>query len=79
MVISDDGKPLLCDFASSRMIIASKVVISPVSGAAGSCEYTAPELLAIDENFENTSPSLSKEADVWAFGMTTFVCGRIFL
>ena len=69
-MISPDGRALLCDFGCSRMLLASRTMAQPTSTTKGTNQFWAPELISIDGG----SVSQSKETDVWAFGMTVYVC-----
>jgi serine/threonine protein kinase len=69
IVISPEGRALLCDFGSSRTLLASRSLAQMSSGLKGTINYLAPEL--IDES--NPHAQYSKQTDVWAFSMTVYV------
>ena len=65
------GKALICDFGCARMIVASRTMAGVTSTVKGTHSFWAPELLDLDRPGKH-----SKETDVWAFGMTTYVRRR---
>ncbi|OCB88527.1 kinase-like protein [Sanghuangporus baumii] len=67
VLVSSSGDALICDFGCSRMITASQSLAKPSSGLKGTPRYQAYELLT-DGGFKG----YTKEADVWAFGMTVY-------
>ena len=71
-----DGQPQICDFGISSVVASSTslgITSSHSSGAKGSLRWMAIELLIMTEA-EDSPVSHSKETDVWAFGMTAYVC-----
>lgn len=71
MLIGDDGSPLLADFGRSKIIGSGGFTTVLFAGAL---RYMAPELLAPPEGAsaedeENFDPDLTKESDVYGFGM----------
>ena len=75
-MISESGRPLICDFGISSVVASSTslgITSSHSSGAKGSLRWMAIELLIMTEA-EDSPVSHSKETDVWAFGMTAYVC-----
>lgn len=75
IVVSPEGRALICDFGSSRMILATRTLVNMTSGPKGTVNYLAPELV----DFSNPHIKHSKETDVWAFSMTLYVRGGIHL
>jgi serine/threonine protein kinase len=70
VLIDDNGSPLLSDFGRSKVLDKHGFT----TGWSGSPRYLAPELLdapdnASSEEKNNFIPSLTKESDVYAFGM----------
>lgn len=59
--MSDDGTPRLCDFGRSKIVNQNGFT----TALAGSQRFMAPELLVADE-----LGTLTKETDVYVFGMT---------
>lgn len=67
VLIDLDGNPLVSDFGISHLVSLSTTLIATTGGnAKGSLRWMAIELFTDDISF-------SKEADVWAFGMTVYV------
>ena len=66
VVISADGRALLCDLGCARMSIFSCSMAKITETPKGTAHYWAPELY---------KPGVvhSEETDVWAFGMTVYV------
>ncbi|KIM68492.1 hypothetical protein SCLCIDRAFT_1184336, partial [Scleroderma citrinum Foug A] len=64
ILISDDGRALLCDFGLSSLV-TSTFSMTVECRRGGSLPWTAPECLASDEWH------VTAARDVWAFGMTT--------
>ena len=71
-MIASDGSAMICDFGCSRMEVASLTMAQVTTSDKGTNLFWAPELIDI-----NNRKKHSKETDVWAFGMTTYV--SIFL
>ena len=71
-MVSFTGTAMISDFGTSRMIGASYSPACPSSTPKGTYQYLAPELVSPDVAVH------SKEADVWAFGMTIHVCNTQF-
>ncbi|KAL5522416.1 hypothetical protein ACEPAG_8432 [Sanghuangporus baumii] len=67
VLVSSSGDALICDFGCSRIITASQSLAKPSSGLKGTPRYQAYELLT-----EGRFKGYTKEADVWAFGMTVY-------
>ncbi|KAL5480710.1 hypothetical protein ACEPAI_9650 [Sanghuangporus weigelae] len=67
VLVSSSGDALICDFGCSRIITASQSLAKPSSGLKGTPRYQAYELLT-----EGGFKGYTKEADVWAFGMTVY-------
>lgn len=74
VLVSSSGDALICDFGCSRMITASQSLAKVSSGLKGTPRYQAYELLS-----EGGFKGYTKEADVWAFGMTVYVSTFITL
>ena len=66
-MIGDEGQAMICDFGSARVELTTQSVAAPTSSLKGTCNYWAPELLVSD------GTRMSKQSDVWAFGMTIYV------
>ncbi|KIJ27044.1 hypothetical protein M422DRAFT_128068, partial [Sphaerobolus stellatus SS14] len=64
ILVSEDGTPCITDFGLSRLLKESELGLTTSSNAAGSLRWMAPELL------QGGLTKVSKESDVWAFGMT---------
>ena len=58
---------MICDFGCARMEQATQSLAAPSSAEKGTWNYLAPELL------QPGAERMSKETDVWAFGMTIYV------
>ena len=70
VIISSEGRALICDFGCSRMLLASRTVAQLTSTTKGTNQFWAPELISVADG----EVKQSKETDVWAFGMTVYVC-----
>ena len=68
-MIGLDGQAMICDFGCARAEMASQSIAAPTSTLKGTCHYWAPELL----DFNGKGTKMSKQSDVWAFGMTIYV------
>ena len=62
----------MCDFGTSRILQASLSLGKPTPTQKGTAQYLAIELVTTDDDGNPVSMQ-SKEADVWAFGMSIFV------
>jgi len=69
VLVSDEGRPLICDFGRSKILEVKGFTTTTV---AGTIRYMAPELtpdglpeLALD----SFVPILTQKSDVYAFGM----------
>jgi serine/threonine protein kinase len=67
--VSNSGTLRIGDFGLSRMMSEEAVWLTNASQAAGTVRWMAPELLNGD------APRVTKESDIYAFGMTVLVCG----
>ena len=65
------GEPLITDFGLSRMITYSQTFMaSAMNGSIKrSLRWMAYELLSREDEAKHT-----KESDMWAYGMTIYVC-----
>ena len=72
--MSSAGDALICDFGSSRMIAASRSLANLSSGLKGTPRYLAYELLVAPESSDGRLSGHTMKSDVWAFGMTIYVC-----
>lgn len=63
---------MICDFGAARMQEAARSLGVPTTGAKGTYNYWAPELLTASGAEDGTS-----RVDEWAFGMTIYVM-RLF-
>ena len=72
MLISDSGSPLLADFGISRVLSETATIFQGTTSGStrGTARYIAREILSPSDP---RSPIYTKEADVWAFGMTIYV------
>ena len=68
IVVGPGGRAMICNFGCARIEKATQSLAAPTSMLKGTCHYWAPELLR--------SGKMSKESDVWAFGMTIYVSNR---
>ena len=69
--MSANGTPLLSDFGISRLQYDGKTITGTKTFRL-TVRWIAPEL--IDESNDSTSHQMhTKETDVWAFGMVTYV------
>ena len=66
--MSDEGRPLICDFGLAR-IVPESVSLSNTTTVRGSVRWMAPEF------FRGYYPVTehSKATDVWSFGVTVYV------
>ena len=72
VLISNTGLPLICDFGISRLLAASQTLDMNASGQLrGSPRWMAIELFSGEGD---SHPTHTLKTDVWAFGMTTYVC-----
>jgi serine/threonine protein kinase len=67
VLVDTHGTALLTDFGLSRMMEDSTLWNTTASVAKGTIRWMAPELL------DGTVQTVTKEADIWAFGMTAYV------
>ena len=66
-MISESGRPLICDFGISRMLNCSITFQTQTTNdVRGTRRFMAPEL------FEGTGKN-TKASDIWALGMTFYV------
>ncbi|THH06165.1 hypothetical protein EW145_g4263 [Phellinidium pouzarii] len=72
VLVSSSGDPKICDFGISRAINATQVRLGGnttfLNGAPGTAQWMAQELILQGHIYTKSS----KEADVWAFGMTIY-------
>lgn len=76
ILVSDSNPPsaIICDFGASRIFNASLQLGQPSSSRKGTTRWLAFEIITgmpCQSNY-------SKEADVWAFGMTVYVSQSLF-
>lgn len=65
-MIDRDGRPLLCDFGRSKILDHAGFTTI----FAGAARYMAPELLSPEDDAdEEFTPVITKETDVYGFGM----------
>ena len=66
--MSDEGRPLICDFGIAR-IVPESASLSNTTTVRGSVRWMAPEF------FKSEAPVTehSEATDVWAFGATIYV------
>ena len=66
--MSDEGRPLICDFGLAR-IVPGSASLSNTTTVRGSGRWMAPEF------FDSKDPVTehSEETDVWGFGATIYV------
>ena len=77
ILIGPEGQALIADFGCSRLEIASQSwAVQTASHLGGTANYWAPELLQISEDHSGDA-KMRKQSDVWAFGMTIYVCGSL--
>lgn len=69
MLVSADGTAFVADFGLSHALAPTTALPATTGGAKGSLRWMAPELL--DGSFDGMP--FTKEADIWAFGMTLYV------
>jgi serine/threonine protein kinase len=67
VLIDHNGKPRLTDFGLSRMQEEASLWQTSATSAPGTVRYMAPELL------NATASGSSKESDVYAYSMTSWV------
>ena len=65
--MSDEGRPLICDFGLAR-IVPESISLSNTTNARGSFRWMASEFFE-----ERPVTEHSRETDVWGFGATVFV------
>lgn len=73
MLIDKNGKARLCDFGLSRMIEETTLWHTTATTAPGTIRWKAPELLSGEQR------TVTKKADIYAYGMTCFVSSFIVL
>ena len=73
IVISTAERALICDFGCSRMLVAIRTVAAITETVKWNPSFWAPEFL----DDKPTKPS--KEADLWAFGVTVYVCIAVII
>ena len=81
-MISSEGAAVICDFGCARMLRDSLSIAKLSNTMKGTTSHLAPEVIEADDDdigsnlltVNNSKPSFSKESDVWAFGMTIYVC-----
>jgi serine/threonine protein kinase len=66
--VSNSGTLRIGDFGLSRMMSEEEVWLTKASHAAGTFRWMAPELL------DGSVRRVTKESDIYAFGMTALVC-----
>ncbi|EIN03577.1 kinase-like protein, partial [Punctularia strigosozonata HHB-11173 SS5] len=62
VLVSDDGRPLLCDFGLATLRYNGATMSSALD--SGSVRWMAIELISILDK-----PTINKETDIWAFAM----------
>ena len=62
---------MICDFHTSRLQVASSPIACLSSTLKGTVRYYAPEVHDEDDTKRPDLPT--REIDVWAFGMVTYV------
>ncbi|TFK21998.1 kinase-like protein [Coprinopsis marcescibilis] len=68
ILVKDDGQACLTDFGLSRVLETRGYT---TTSFGGTCRWMAYELLTpVDDDSEDTPPPLTKNSDVWSFGMT---------
>jgi len=65
ILISDDGTPCIIDFGLSR-ILGNTPGPTTTTHASGTLRWMAPELFEEDQK-------VTKQCDIWAYGMTLIV------
>ena len=75
VVIDPEGRALICDLGCARTVQCSLSLAKLTSTPKGTQTCWAPELVNSTEN----PTTQSKETDVWAFGMTVYVCKFLLL
>lgn len=72
VLVSASGQPMICDFGISRVMNTT----SSLSGnSPGSLRWMAREF--IDGSMNILQPTM--KTDVWAFGMTVYVCIHVLM
>ena len=74
MFISGEGRALLCDFGIATLLRNNVTVTGP-SCLGGTVRWMAPELLRLLGALREHQ-SYSAAGDMWAFGMTVYVCAE---
>lgn len=67
ILVSDEGRACLTDFGLSRILEATGFTTKSVGGT---WRWQAYELIAPNEEDEDSTPKVTEATDVWAFGMT---------
>ena len=75
-MISESGRPLICDFGISRWIEDPAPIGNTPSGLVGSLRWMAVEI--VEMNWNNTDAEFPEQSntvasDVWSFGMVIYV------
>ena len=75
MLINKMGEAILCDFGVSRVLVENGT-LAGTSTLKGCYRWMAIELIssAEAEQGDGNRQPYTKESDVWAFGMVTYVC-----
>lgn len=75
MLINKMGEAILCDFGVSRILVENGT-LAGTSTLKGCYRWMAIELInsAEAEQGDGNRQLYTKESDVWAFGMITYVC-----
>lgn len=68
MLVASSGVAVIADLGVSRLLSSSIAAITTTQGIKGTDRWMAKELYEASE-----SNAYTKEADVWAFGMTVYV------
>jgi serine/threonine protein kinase len=65
--VNDNDEACISDFGLSRIL---EVTGFTTKSVGGTCRWMAQELIAPDEDDEESTPRVTMESDVWAFSMT---------
>jgi serine/threonine protein kinase len=65
--VNDKREACICDFGLSRIL---EVTGFTTKSVGGTCRWMAQELIAPDDDEEESIPRVTTESDVWAFAMT---------
>ncbi|KAI5120728.1 hypothetical protein M0805_006434 [Coniferiporia weirii] len=76
ILVDQSGKPLICDFGVSRILIVSQTLagltLPECLAGLGTTRWMARELLNYDPDNPNIIVSNTKETDIWSYGMTLY-------